>query len=84
MNKDDDNETGSRTKPKGFFARLNRAVTEVGISHFDDDLDWDDRVKLPQWQLARLKARHAKRCAQRNGATARGVDAGAPPRSDES
>ena len=43
---------------EGFFARLNRAVTEVGIEHFDDDRDWDARVKLPEWQLARLKARY--------------------------
>lgn len=45
-------------KKKGFLARLNRAVTEVGIEHFDDDRDWDARVKLPEWQLARLKARY--------------------------
>ncbi len=43
---------------KGFFSRLNRALTEVGIEHFDDDRDWDARVKLPEWQLARLKARY--------------------------
>jgi hypothetical protein len=42
----------------GFWARLNRALTEVGIEHFDDDRDWDARVKLPEWQLARLKARY--------------------------
>ena len=43
---------------QGFFERLNRALTEVGIEHFDDDRDWDARVKLPEWQLARLKARY--------------------------
>ena len=53
----------ARSKPQkknreGFLARLNRAVTEVGIEHFDDDRDWDARVKLPEWQLARLKARY--------------------------
>ena len=48
-------------KPKGFWARLNRAVTEVGIEHFDDDADWDQRVKLPEWQLARLRERQQKR-----------------------
>ena len=46
------------SKKEGFLARLNRAVTEVGIEHFDDDKDWDARVKLPEWQLARLKARY--------------------------
>jgi len=53
-----------KDKP-GLFARLNRALTEVGIQHFDDDLDWDARVKLPEWQLARLKQRHAQRKRQR-------------------
>jgi hypothetical protein len=43
---------------EGVLARLNRALTEVGIEHFDDDRDWDARVKLPEWQLARLKARY--------------------------
>jgi hypothetical protein len=52
-------------KKEGFFARLNRAVTEVGIEHFDDDLDWDARVKLPGWQLARLKRRYEERKAAR-------------------
>jgi hypothetical protein len=42
----------------GFWQRLNRALTEVGIEHFDDDKDWDERVKLPEWQLARLKRRY--------------------------
>ena len=42
----------------GFFARLNRALTEVGIEHFDDDKDWDERVKLPAWQTERLRARY--------------------------
>ena len=47
-----------KTGKEGFLARLNRALTEVGIEHFDDDRDWDARVKLPEWQLARLKARY--------------------------
>jgi hypothetical protein len=47
-----------KTGKQGFLARLNRALTEVGIEHFDDDRDWDARVKLPEWQLARLKARY--------------------------
>ena len=51
-------------RPKeGWLARLNRAATEVGIEHFDDDRDWDARVKLPEWQLARLKKRYE---AQKN------------------
>ena len=53
----------SKDKSKNFFQRLNRSLTEVGIQHFDDDLDWDARVKLPEWQLARLKRRHAERKA---------------------
>ena len=51
---------GSSSKG-GLLARLNRSLTEVGTEHFDDDLDWDARVKLPEWQLARLKQRHAQR-----------------------
>ena len=39
---------------------LNAAVTEVGIEHADDDFDWDQRVKLPEWQLVRLKERYLK------------------------
>lgn len=50
-----------------FFQRLNRALTEVGIEHFDDDRDWDARVKLPEWQLARLKARYEADKARRRG-----------------
>ena len=46
---------------KGFWQRLNDVVTEVGIQHADDDLDWDQRVKLPEWQLVRLKERYVKR-----------------------
>ena len=52
--------TKSRKPGSGFFARLNRKLTEVGIEHFDDDRDWDARVKLPEWQLARLRQRHEK------------------------
>ena len=46
---------------KGFWQKLNDAVTEVDIEHADDDFDWDQRVKLPEWQLGRLKERCAKR-----------------------
>ena len=47
-----------RKSKESFFSRLNRALTEVGIEHFDDVRVWDARVKLPEWQLARLKARY--------------------------
>ena len=50
-----------RTRKRGLLERLNRALTEVGIEHFDDDLEWDARVKLPDWQLAGLKRRHEAR-----------------------
>lgn len=49
----------------GFWQRLNRALTEVGIEHFDDDKDWDERVKLPEWQLARLKRRYYAKQGQK-------------------
>jgi hypothetical protein len=48
-------------RPDGPLQRLNRALTEVGVEHFDDDRDWDERVKLPEWQLARLKRRYEER-----------------------
>ena len=46
---------------KGFWQKLNDAVTEVGVEDADDDFYWDQRVKLPEWQLVRLKERYAKR-----------------------
>jgi hypothetical protein len=49
------------TSRKGFWEKLNTMVTEVGIEHADDDFDWDQRVKLPEWQLVRLKERYVKR-----------------------
>ncbi|MDC1479928.1 hypothetical protein N8214_10955 [Pseudomonadales bacterium] len=49
---------------KKFFRRINRAATEVGTEHFDDDKDWDERVKLPAWQTARLRERYEKKKAQ--------------------
>jgi hypothetical protein len=52
--------TGKKSR-EGILSRLNRALTEVGIEHFDDDRDWDARVKLPEWQLARLKQRYEAR-----------------------
>ena len=50
---------------KDFFRRINRAVTEVGIEHFSDDKDWDERVKLPAWQTARLRERYERKKARR-------------------
>ena len=49
---------------KKFFQRINRAATEVGTEHFDDDKDWDERVKLPAWQTARLRERYEQKKAQ--------------------
>ena len=49
---------------KNFFQRLNKAATEVGAEHFDDDKDWDERVKLPAWQTARLRERYEKKKAK--------------------
>ena len=43
---------------KKFFRRADRAMTEVGVEHFDDDKDWDERVKLPGWQTERLRQRY--------------------------
>ncbi|MBC8273115.1 MAG: hypothetical protein H8E49_13860 [Gammaproteobacteria bacterium] len=49
---------------KKLFQRINRAATEVGTEHFDDDKDWDERVKLPAWQTARLRERYEQKKAQ--------------------
>lgn len=50
---------------KDFFRRINHAATEVGIEHFSDDKDWDERVKLPAWQTARLRERYERKKAKR-------------------
>ncbi len=46
--------------PKGWFRstliKLNKAMTE-DMSDYDEDADYDTRVKLPEWQLAALKKR---------------------------
>jgi len=52
---------------RGFWQSINNAVTEVGIEHADDDFDWDQRVKLPEWQLVRLKERYIKRQQSKKG-----------------
>lgn len=49
---------------KAFFQRINRAATEIDTKHFDDDKDWDERVKLPAWQTARLRERYEKKKAK--------------------
>ncbi len=51
-------------KRESVWQRLNRALTEVGVEHFDDDKDWDERVKLPAWQTARLRARYEAKMQQ--------------------
>ncbi|MEM7000340.1 MAG: hypothetical protein AAF529_06100 [Pseudomonadota bacterium] len=62
-------------KVRDFWQRLNRSVTEVGVEHFDDDRDWDVRVKLPAWQTARLEARYAE--SKRRGRLGKQVPADA-------
>ena len=46
--------------PKGWFRstliKLNNVMTE-DMSDYDEDADYDTRVKLPEWQLAALKKR---------------------------
>ena len=38
------------------FIKLNKVMTE-DMSNYDEDADYDTRVKLPEWQLAALKKR---------------------------
>ena len=49
-----------KTTSKGWFrsalSKLNRVVSE-DMSEYDEDADYDTRVKLPEWQLAALKKR---------------------------
>ena len=46
--------------PKGWFKstliKLNKVMTE-DMSDYDEDADYDTRVKLPEWQLVALKKR---------------------------
>lgn len=50
----------NKTSPAGWFKRalskLNTRLTE-DMSDYDEDADYDTRVKLPEWQLAALKKR---------------------------
>ena len=49
-----------KTTSKGWFksalSKLNRVMSE-DMSEYDEDADYDTRVKLPEWQLAALKKR---------------------------
>ena len=48
-----------KTTSKGWFrsalGKLNRVVSE-DMSEYDEDADYDTRVKLPEWQLAAKEA----------------------------
>ena len=41
---------------KRALSKLNTHLTE-DMSDYDEDADYDTRVKLPEWQLAALKKR---------------------------
>ena len=41
---------------KKILAKINRLAAE-DMSQFDPDADYDTRVKLPEWQLKKLKQR---------------------------
>ena len=45
---------------KTTLSKLNTLLTE-DMSDYDPSQDYDTRVKLPEWQLAALKKRQAKR-----------------------
>ena len=58
-----------KTTSKGWFksalSKLNRVMSE-DMSEYDEDADYDTRVKLPEWQLAALKKRKRDlRCQQK-------------------
>lgn len=58
-----------KTTSKGWFrsalSKLNRVVSE-DMSEYDEDADYDTRVKLPEWQLAALKKRKRdQKCQQK-------------------
>jgi len=47
------------------LSKLNRVVSE-DMSEYDEDADYDTRVKLPEWQLAALKKRKRdQKCQQK-------------------
>lgn len=45
---------------KKLFVKFNRAVTE-DMSEYDPNADYDTRVKLPEWQLKKLKNRRIQK-----------------------
>ena len=45
---------------KKILAKINRLAAE-DMSQFDPDADYDTRVKLPEWQLEKLKQRKQER-----------------------
>ena len=53
MTKDQKSKDGSL---KQALDKLNYILTE-DMSEYDEDADYDTRVKLPEWQLAALKNR---------------------------
>lgn len=58
-----------KTTSKGWFrsalSKLNRVMSE-DMSEYDEDADYDTRVKLPEWQLAALKKRKRdQKCQQK-------------------
>ena len=44
----------------GVAGKLNKLVTE-DMSEYDPNADYDTRVKLPEWQLKKLKKRRQAR-----------------------
>ncbi len=48
---------------KSVAKKVNYILTE-DMSEYDATADYDTRVKLPEWQLAALKKRQAKRDQQ--------------------
>jgi len=45
---------------KKLFVKANRAVTE-DMSDYDPNAEYDTRVKLPEWQLKKLKTRKIRK-----------------------
>ena len=45
---------------KKLFVKVNKAVTE-DMSEYDPNADYDTRVKLPEWQLKKLKNRRIQK-----------------------
>ncbi len=45
---------------KKFFVKVNKAAAE-DMSEYDPNAEYDTRVKLPEWQLKKLKNRRIKK-----------------------